>query len=405
MKYTYNKLSQFKCTTAVMFLLFSMGYANAAINDVSCLDIKEPASPQDPADSRILPDIDREINFEAGCMASSLSDFLLQNELNQLRGQHNQLNSLRRNSTLTTDKNIASIVFPFKIDGVAGGSISGVKQLSFYITADSKDGRRELTSNSLGFDFKGKTLLLGLDFQFSDSLFIGTSFSGIDNKSDFDLLGSQSAGSRDINTQTWVINVAKYWNENWALQSQLSFSKHEMDSVRNSFGNRFVANTNSDNKALMAEFLYTANFKGWRVTPSLGLTYLSGAIDEYLETIAVGTGQAVSIASQDITSLSADLSVQIDRAFLMDWGVLIPSLRLSLNNEFEDDVNRANVTLVNRSTTAPIGDGIDKSTTNIDMGVSGQFTHGWSGFMSYRQLSGHQYLTIKTFSMGVRLEF
>jgi outer membrane autotransporter protein len=405
MKYTYNKLSQFKCTTAVMFLLFSMGYANAAINDVSCLDIKEPASPQDPADSRILPDIDREINFEAGCMASSLSDFLLQNELNQLRGQHNQLNSLRRNLTLTTDKNIASIVFPFKIDGVAGGSISGVKQLSFYITADSKDGRRELTSNSLGFDFKGKTLLLGLDFQFSDSLFIGTSFSGIDNKSDFDLLGSQSAGSRDINTQTWVINVAKYWNENWALQSQLSFSKHEMDSVRNSFGNRFVANTNSDNKALMAEFLYTANFKGWRVTPSLGLTYLSGAIDEYLETIAVGTGQAVSIASQDITSLSADLSVQIDRAFLMDWGVLIPSLRLSLNNEFEDDVNRANVTLVNRSTTAPIGDGIDKSTTNIDMGVSGQFTHGWSGFMSYRQLSGHQYLTIKTFSMGVRLEF
>jgi outer membrane autotransporter protein len=405
MKYTYNKLAQFKYTTAVMFLLFSMGYANAAINDVSCLDIKEPASPQDPADSRILPDIDREINFEAGCMASSLSDFLLQNELNQLRGQHNQLNSLRRNSTLTTDKNIASIVFPFKIDGVAGGSISGVKQLSFYITADSKDGRRELTSNSLGFDFKGKTLLLGLDFQFSDSLFIGTSFSGIDNKSDFDLLGSQSAGSRDINTQTWVINVAKYWNENWALQSQLSFSKHEMDSVRNSFGNRFVANTNSDNKALMAEFLYTANFKGWRVTPSLGLTYLSGAIDEYLETIAVGTGQAVSIASQDITSLSADLSVQIDRAFLMDWGVLIPSLRLSLNNEFEDDVNRANVTLVNRSTTAPIGDGIDKSTTNIDMGVSGQFTHGWSGFMSYRQLSGHQYLTIKTFSMGVRLEF
>jgi outer membrane autotransporter protein len=405
MKYTYSKLSQFKCTTAVMFLLFSMGYANAAINDVSCLDIKEPASPQDPADSRILPDIDREINFEAGCMASSLSDFLLQNELNQLRGQHNQLNSLRRNLTLTTDKNIASIVFPFKIDGVAGGSISGVKQLSFYITADSKDGRRELTSNSLGFDFKGKTLLLGLDFQLSDSLFIGTSFSGIDNKSDFDLLGSQSAGSRDINTQTWVINVAKYWNENWALQSQLSFSKHEMDSVRNSFGNRFVANTNSDNKALMAEFLYTANFKGWRVTPSLGLTYLSGAIDEYLETIAVGTGQAVSIASQDITSLSADLSVQIDRAFLMDWGVLIPSLRLSLNNEFEDDVNRANVTLVNRSTTAPIGDGIDKSTTNIDMGVSGQFTHGWSGFMSYRQLSGHQYLTIKTFSMGVRLEF
>lgn len=405
MKYTYNKLSQFKCTTAVMFLLFSMGYANAAINDVSCLDIKEPASPQDPADSRILPDIDREINFEAGCMASSLSDFLLQNELNQLRGQHNQLNSLRRNLTLTTDKNIASIVFPFKIDGVAGGSISGVKQLSFYITADSKDGRRELTSNSLGFDFKGKTLLLGLDFQLSDSLFIGTSFSGIDNKSDFDLLGSQSAGSRDINTQTWVINVAKYWNENWALQSQLSFSKHEMDSVRNSFGNRFVANTNSDNQALMAEFLYTANFKGWRVTPSLGLTYLSGAIDEYLETIAVGTGQAVSIASQDITSLSADLSVQIDRAFLMDWGVLIPSLRLSLNNEFEDDVNRANVTLVNRSTTAPIGDGIDKSTTNIDMGVSGQFTHGWSGFMSYRQLSGHQYLTIKTFSMGVRLEF
>lgn len=405
MKYTYSKLSQFKCTTAVMFLLFSMGYANAAINDVSCLDIKEPASPQDPADSRILPDIDREINFEAGCMASSLSDFLLQNELNQLRGQHNQLNSLRRNSTLTTDKNIASIVFPFKIDGVAGGSISGVKQLSFYITADSKDGRRELTSNSLGFDFKGKTLLLGLDFQLSDSLFIGTSFSGIDNKSDFDLLGSQSAGSRDINTQTWVINVAKYWNENWALQSQLSFSKHEMDSVRNSFGNRFVANTNSDNQALMAEFLYTANFKGWRVTPSLGLTYLSGAIDEYQETIAVGTGQAVSIASQDITSLSADLSVQIDRAFLMDWGVLIPSLRLSLNNEFEDDVNRANVTLVNRSTTAPIGDGIDKSTTNIDMGVSGQFTHGWSGFMSYRQLSGHQYLTIKTFSMGVRLEF
>ena len=82
MKYTYNKLAQFKCTTAVMFLLFSMGYANAAINDVSCLDIKEPASPQDPADSRILPDIDREINFEAGCMASSLSDFLLQNELN-----------------------------------------------------------------------------------------------------------------------------------------------------------------------------------------------------------------------------------------------------------------------------------------------------------------------------------
>jgi outer membrane autotransporter protein len=405
MKYTYNKLAQFKCTTAVMFLLFSMGYANAAINDVSCLDIKEPASPQDPADSRILPDIDREINFEAGCMASSLSDFLLQNELNQLRGQHNQLNSLRRNLTLTTDKNIASIVFPFKIDGVAGGSISGVKQLSFYITADSKDGRRELTSNSLGFDFKGKTLLLGLDFQFSDSLFIGTSFSGIDNKSDFDLLGSQSAGSRDINTQTWVINVAKYWNENWALQSQLSFSKHEMDSVRNSFGNRFVANTNSDNQALMAEFLYTANFKGWRVTPSLGLTYLSGAIDEYQETIAVGTGQAVSIASQDITSLSADLSVQIDRAFLMDWGVLIPNLRLSLNNEFEDDVNRANVTLVNRSTTAPIGDGIDKSTTNIDMGVSGQFTHGWSGFMSYRQLSGHQYLTIKTFSMGVRLEF
>jgi len=382
--------------TLAIISLVGTFYCQGALADIHCDNIEryENIGMPTPIDNPYE---------EAGCMASSLASFVKNTELNQLQGQHNQGKNARANATVSNSPRIAAIVLPFAIDGNSGGTQG--HQLSLYVTAQDFDGRRGQTVNATGFDFDGRTFVLGLDYQWSDSLFLGANFSVNDINSDFDFVGVMSGGSSDIESRTWAVNVAKYWGDNWAWQNQLSIASQDIDTTRNNFGDQFSAQTSADNHAIMSEVVYTKTFEGWRLTPSVGITYLSGEIDGYQEVVETGFGPAISVAKQDIDAFSANVSVQADRIILTDFGVLIPTLRLSMVKEFDDEDERAAITLLNDASTAQTGDRVDTSTFNVEFGVSGQFSHGWSGFITYREFAGHDYLKIESISIGARLEF
>jgi len=91
----------------------------------------------------------------------------------------------------------------------------------------------------------------------------------------------------------------------------------------------------------------------------------------------------------------------------MSSGVIVPQIRLDWVHEFEDDgeaITAQYLEDINQTKFKVETESLDSDYLDVSVGLSAQFPHGRSGFISYRTLQGYSGLTYHSIQAGFRIE-
>lgn len=277
-------------------------------------------------------------------------------------------------------------------------------RFSLFSFADYSNRDRHATSRSGGYEQEVNSFTLGFDYRIDNSSFFGMTVSSSDGESELDT----RTGGSDTSSTTVGIHGAKYWGDRY-VAGLIAYGALDVDIDRIAAGDSFRASTDGNYWYGDISVGVEENYGGWRITPQARVLFVSGDIDAYREKSASGTGLIRSIQSQDIESAVLTLSVQADYPLLLNWGVLLPSMRVELIADGGDgyksngqSLNDVDKTVVNSF--ADQADDPDSSTVAVSWGTSAQFSQGLAAYVVYERLFYHDYLNKYTATIGVRYE-
>jgi hypothetical protein len=277
-------------------------------------------------------------------------------------------------------------------------------QFSLFGFTDYSKRDRHATSLSGGYEQEVNSSTLGFDYRLDGSAFFGASISGLNSDSDLD---TRNGGS-DVSSATVGIHGAKYWGNTFAA-GLIAYGTLDIDVNRSTFFDGFRASTDGDYWYGDLSIGFEENYGGWRITPQARVLLLNGDIDGYQERSTSGVGVVRSINSQDIDSAILALSLQADHPVLLNWGVLLPSLRVELISDGSDGykINGQNLDDLDKSVISSFADQADdpdSRNVSVSVGASALFRDGLAAYVVYERLFYHEYLNKYTATVGIRYE-
>lgn len=301
------------------------------------------------------------------------------------------------------------------LGGAASADETGIAaygRLSAFGVADYSASDREATAKGDAYNQHNEAVILGLDYRFSNTLFAGATFNYLTGDTDF--TGADGPlGSTDVDSYVFGLHGSKYWG-NVYLDALVTYGEFDLDIERiDNTGpgpsSRYGASPDGNISSADITLGYVHSHNRWRVTPATKLLYMDGSIDGYLENLRsdfIFAPPPRAVEKQDFEALNAELSVQFDYVVLKNWGVLIPSLKLAYNHEFEDPhtVRGARIGL-GEGSFAERPEAPDADTASVRLGVSAQLKRGWSAFASFEKLFEHSYIDRNNIVAGIRYEF
>lgn len=287
-------------------------------------------------------------------------------------------------------------------DDVTGVSAYG--RLSPFVIGDFADADRERTSEGIAYDQDTESFILGADYRVNNTLFVGGTLSYLDGDTDF----ANDRGDIDVEAYILGLHGSKYWGNGLFMDGLVTYGEFDADITRNAispFGgptSRFTASPDGEEMSAEVALGYEYSQGRNRITPLVKLHYFDATLDGYQEeTDSFGSGQQVS--EQDFDSVNLQVALQADTVLLMGWGVLIPTVNLAYHHEFAEGTTTS-IQGPFGSPTKLTAEDPDQHTFVLRVGASAQFTHGWSGFVSFEKLLHHDYLDRNNAVLGVRYE-
>lgn len=287
-------------------------------------------------------------------------------------------------------------------DLVLGGGASADSELtgklSPFMVLDRSESDRRATAAGLAYEQELNAVIIGADYRVSDTLIAGATLNYLKSDTDF----ANNRGGSETDNYVAGLHVSHY-RGNLYVDGLLTFGRMEIDVERiDGVGNRYDGETEGKFHSAEIATGINARYQAWGFTPSVRLLHLRGSLGGYGEVDRNNGGLANNFRRQHFESLNARAAMQVDYAWLVNWGVLIPSLYFAYHHEYIGAETA-------RSTTA-FGTLIQKTddpARNYRVGrfnLAAQFRHGLSGFLSYERLIDHQYIDRDTFTLGLRYE-
>lgn len=115
----------------------------------------------------------------------------------------------------------------------------------------------------------------------------------------------------------------------------------------------------------------------------------------------------LAVGSANFKSFTSNLGIQLSTARNLSSGVIVPQIRVDWVHEFEDDgvgMTAYYLDDINREKFKVETESLDSDYFDVSIGLSAQFPHGRSGFISYRTLQGYSGLTYNSIQAGFRIE-
>lgn len=294
--------------------------------------------------------------------------------------------------------------------GGAGDAEPIWSALGFFASIQHEAADRDLTELESGYQSGGDTLTLGADYRFSEKWVMGGALGFSQNDLDY------SAQNGSLNSEiTSFIIFNSYSFEHSSIETQLGYASTSFDSVRNvqySEGDTLVndtmrGSTGGTQLLLNSQWQWEWNKNALTVFPFVRFDYLQNNVDAYGEN--GGGGLPMFIDKQSTEQLTLGAGVQTTYVFNKEWGVLIPSLKITMLSEvssgFDPIASRFAYDPDTENTFTLKNDGEDKAYSQIGVGSSFIFKHGTSGFIQYQQLVGYDHLSAYQIQGGIRYEF
>ena len=325
-----------------------------------------------------------------------------------LGGLSRKINGLRRQKLCSAEGGFGAC------GSVQGGAASADHEedmllssgrLSLLALHDYSAQERDRTSLGEGFEQSANALTVGVDYRFSDALFAGATLSASQSDTELD----NNAGDQESDSLIFATHLSRYFSQ-FFIDALLGYGSGDLDIKRDDGISGYSASTDSDYWSGDVALGYGYSNQRWRITPMIRAQFLRGSIDGYRERSEEASGILKDFDEQDVESTRLELSLQADYVVLTSWGVLIPTSKLELVQEFADATSvkgRAFNAFDNslNSTFDETSDDPDDTTGVVGVGVSAQFQRGWSAYANGDLLIGHSYLDKFSLVAGLRYEW
>jgi len=302
------------------------------------------------------------------------------------------------------------------------------KRLGIFASGEVNVGDKDATSRESGFDFESYGLTLGADYRLNPKVVLGVALGYMTTDIDLDQDGGQLKasgfsgslyGTYHVSDPFYIDGIVSVGRNDYDIDRAIRYSIRELNPDGTPTGGMVtidqVAQADSDGTwyGFSLSTGYDFYVAGLTVGPIARLNYSRADLDGYQENIdntAAGSGLALSVEGQKITSFSTVLGGQASYAISLPWGVVLPQLRLEWEHEFENASRtiRANFledpTPDDTSQIQLLTDAPDRDFFNIAAGVSAVFRRGLSAFVQYQTVIGLADVNSHHVALGLRIE-
>lgn len=264
------------------------------------------------------------------------------------------------------------------------------------------------TATENGFDFETLGVTAGADYRFRNDLAIGAAIGYANADVDYNNTG----GATDADSLTYTV-YGTYFTDRIYIDVLAGTGGIDFDSFRtlrfddggSGVDTTALGVTEGDQTIISANFGYNIERNGWLFVPFLGYDYINTQIDSFGETS--GAGWELAFDEQDVKSqiISGGLRLAYNKS--VSFGVIVPHLRVALQQELETDQRVLTARFVNDPSNTRFRfftDGADSSFFQLATGVSMVLENGLSGFIDYETITGYSNLKSSTLTMGLRFE-
>ncbi len=281
-------------------------------------------------------------------------------------------------------------------------------RLGVFINANIGFGDRVTTANEAGYNMDSHGTTIGMDYRINDNFLLGTAFSYNNTSSRY----TNNLGELEADNYSGAIYASFFTEQGFFIDGIFSGSHLEYDSRRHiQYSISETINTNAIGKNSGTAFNialtsgYNMAFGGLTVTPRISVDYTNNQVDALNE--QGGQGWALHVDSQEFDSLQTAAGLQLAYAFNLPWAVIIPMVEAEYIHEFKNDKRDITAYFIQDPTNNRFSIGTDRPDRDyivLNTGISAQFSHGISAFVSYDTVQAHSFVSNHNFTGGVRVE-
>lgn len=266
------------------------------------------------------------------------------------------------------------------------------------------EAEHDQTEYESEYDRDSHGVTVGMDYRFSPGLFAGVAV----DWSAFEVAYAGDAGKVESDVYS-MTGFMTWFHQAYSVDVQLGYATGDYDTRRNmTFPTTAVAegdtSTNQYNLSVQGDWTWSRDALTLR--PYVRVDYMTTEIDAYTET---GSTWAMRIGSQDVDQITSSAGVESTYAISMDWGVFVPSLKISAVSESSSDYSPVTFQLKGIETSDGVfalqPDSEDSLFYQYDLNAVFVLKGGWSAFMSGQFISGYDDYSAYVISGGVRSEF
>jgi len=128
-------------------------------------------------------------------------------------------------------------------------------------------------------------------------------------------------------------------------------------------------------------------------------------VDAFQETPSSGAPNPLSVSAQHFTSTVLTLGGQVQYAWSVAWGVLVPYARAEYQYVAQTNTQEVAATYIGGALQPVAVTGSDRNYGHFALGASTVLPHGLSGYFNYEQLVGKQDASDRRYMLGIRYAF
>jgi outer membrane autotransporter protein len=307
------------------------------------------------------------------------------------------------NSTSTNDANQSITV---------DKNISEYGKLGFFINASYLKAKQTNDDFELESNAHSSVLTLGIDYRFTDNVIAGLAFNINQGKTDID--GGFDTSGTMKNDGFSLLFYNSVYIENWFIDSSLSIGGDDYEQQRDpiSLNNSYESNFHGDQINLTTATGYNIDIHSFNITPFAQIALGTIDIDGYRETALNPLGPNAS-ATLEIDEQNKDIGTFSAGSYFRyiattQRGVFIPSLSITLVNDFKDEAQTITgrfVANANPNSSFQLQTNtLDSTYFVIGAGFSFQLKGGNAGFINIESVQGYDNLEQERITAGWRWE-
>jgi len=264
------------------------------------------------------------------------------------------------------------------------------------------------TASQAGVDLRTHGLTLGADYRPANNSVVGVALGLVKSTADL------SNGAVNLDTKGWSLSAFGEFDpvENGYVNLAITYGQNKYDGVRRASWPLDPATTLEYSSSPRGSQLGAALSAGYQyfvqaftLNPYGRVDYVDVRVDAFQETPSSGAPNPLSVSAQHFTSTVLTLGGQVQYAWSVAWGVLVPYARAEYQYVAQTNTQEVAATYIGGALQPVAVTGSDRNYGHFALGASTVLPHGLSGYFNYEQLVGKQDASDRRYMLGIRYAF